>query len=163
MRRFGAVIRIAASTHVSAPRPLVFAFLADRHNHWHLAGRSLEPLEIGQDRAGQLSGVVAIRGPLGIRRRARTRVVTVGEPEVLAGVAELVGGTTAEVCWELADGGERGTLVELSATVTAVTPRDRVLLALGGRVWMRRVFARTIDLLAARVLALAETAPLQAA
>jgi Polyketide cyclase / dehydrase and lipid transport len=157
------VIRIAASTHVSAPRSLVFAFLADRNNHWHLAGRSLEPLEIGQDGAGQLSGVVAIRGPLGIRRRALTRVVTVGEPEVLAGVAEVVGGTTADVCWELVDAGERGTLIELSATVTVASRLDRLLLALGGRLWMRRVFAGTLDLLARRLQALPVAVPLQAA
>jgi hypothetical protein len=157
------VIRIAASTHVPAPRSLVFAFLADRNNHWHLAGRSLEPLEIGQNGAGQLSGLVAIRGPLGIRRRARTRVITVDEPEVLAGVAELVGGTTADVCWELVDAGERGTLIELSATVTEASPLDGLLLALGGRVWMRRVFARTLELLARRVNVSAATAALQAA
>jgi hypothetical protein len=157
------VIKIAASTHVSAPRPLVFAFLADRNNHWHLAGRSLEPLEIGQTGAGQLAGVVAIWGPLGVRRRARTRVVTVDEPELLAGVAELAGGTTADVRWELVDAGERGTLIELSATVTAASPLDRLLLALGGRLWMRRVFARTLDLLARRVEPVAAPAPLQAA
>jgi hypothetical protein len=158
------VIRIAATSHVPAPRRIVFAFLADRDNHWHLAGRRIEALEIGQDAAGQLSGLVLIRGPFGVRRRARTRVVQVSEPMVLGGVAELGRRTTAVVRWDLGEvaGGE-ATRVELSASVTAASPLDRLLLALGGRVWMKHVFAVTLELLADRLQGAQARAALQAA
>lgn len=158
------MVRIIASSHVPAPRRLVFAFLADRNNHWHLAGRRIEPLEIEQDGAGQLSGLVVIRGPLGVRRRARTRVVEVREPMLLGGVAELGRRTAAVVRWDLGevDGGA-ATRVELSASVTAASPLDRLLLALGGRIWMEHVFATTLQLLAERLRGAEEPAPLQAA
>jgi hypothetical protein len=158
------VIHIAATSHVPASRRLVFAFLADRDNHWHLAGRRIEPLEIGQDAAGQLTGLVVVRGPLGMRRHARTRVVQVREPTLLGGVAELGRRTTAVVRWDLTEvtGGE-ATRVELSASVTAASAGDRVLLALGGRAWMQHVFATTLELLAERLRGVPEPVPLRAA
>jgi hypothetical protein len=145
------VIRIASSTLVSAPRPLVFAFLADRDNHWHLAGRGIELLEIGEEADRRLSGLVLIRGPLGVRRRARTRVLDVREPALLGGVARVGRGTIAEVRWNLRDAAPSGTRVELSASVSAADRLDRALLALGGGFWMARLFDSTLSRLAERL------------
>jgi hypothetical protein len=157
------VTRIAASTLVPEPRSLVFAFLADRNNHWQLAGRRIEPLEIGEDAKGQLSGVVAIRGPFGVRRKARTRIVTMREPRLLGGIAEIGGRTRAEVRWDLDELPGRGTRVVLSASVSSAGRLDRLLLGLGGRVWMERVFAGTLELLAGQLGAIDAPAPLKAA
>jgi hypothetical protein len=86
------------------------------------------------------SGRVRIHGPLGLRRTARTTVVDATPSHVMHGTAELSGGTLARVAWELGqDAG--GTTVRLSAEVDQATLPDRLLLAVGGRAWMRRHFA----------------------
>jgi hypothetical protein len=142
---------IAAEIVVRSPPEVVFAFLAEMHNHWTLAGRRIELLEIGQAADGSPCGVVMIRGPLGIRRRARTRVLRVCKPSLLGGVAEVGAGTRAHVQWDLKAAGEDSTLVSLSAVLANAGPVDRLLLLAGGRIWMRRVFAATLRLLAERL------------
>lgn len=85
------------------------------------------------------SGRVRIHGPLGLRRTALTTVVDATPSQVIHGTAELSGGTLARVAWEL--GEDAGaTSVRLSADVEHAALPDRVLLALGGRVWMKRRF-----------------------
>lgn len=126
---------LTATRHVAASPEAVFAFLAKLENHWKLAGRWVEPLSI--DDSG---GEVCIHGPLGLRRTARTTVIDATPHSGMHGTAELSGGTLATVAWELAaEGG--GTRVHLSAEVERAAPLDRLLLALGGRLWMRRRFA----------------------
>jgi hypothetical protein len=90
-----------------------------------------------------------VRGPLGLSRTAHTHVTASREPRLLIGVAELQGGTRARVSWTLA-GRVSQTRVRLAADVEHAAPIDRLLLALGGRVWMRRTFRRALERLVER-------------
>src|SRR3954447_20245836 len=125
-------MRIEASRVVAASPEAVFSFLASLENHWKLAGRWVEVVSIDDG-----SGRVRIHGPLGLRRTARTTVVDAEPSHVMHGTAELSGGTLARVAWELGEDAG-GTAVRLSAEVEKAAPGDRLLLALGGRAWMRR-------------------------
>ena len=90
------------------------------------------------------SGRVRIRGPLGLRRTARTAVADATPSHVMHGTAELSGGTLARVAWELAED-TGGTTVRLSAAVERAAPMDRLLLAVGGRAWMKRRFDAILE------------------
>jgi hypothetical protein len=81
-------------------------------------------------------------GPFGIGRVAETRIVEAEEPSLLLGTAEL-GRTNASVRWEIRRE-ERGSHVTLSATIERLSPGDRLLLLLGGRRWLRIVFASAV-------------------
>lgn len=133
---------IVASTWVGRPPEEIYALLADLREHWRLAGRWVQALELGDD-----GGVVRLRGPLGVTRTARTRVVLAEAPGLLAGEAVL-GATRANVSWLLRTEGE-GTRVTLRADVVEATSGDRLLLALGGRKWLRARFRVTLARLAA--------------
>jgi Polyketide cyclase / dehydrase and lipid transport len=124
---------------VPAGRETVFAFLIDLANHWDLADRWVEVVSLTAAHDG---GSVRVHGPLGLRRTVDTRVLAVDRPARIDGVAEL-GRTRALVAWALAEEGE-GTRVRLTATVLAASPLDRLLLAAGGRIWLRRRFAATL-------------------
>jgi hypothetical protein len=86
---------------------------------------------------------VRIAGPLGLSRVARTRVLEADEPYRLEGRADIGRGTVGSVRWtiEPANGGSR---VTLSAVVERAGALDRAILALGGRVWLRRGFADVV-------------------
>ena len=141
---------IEAVGDVPAPRAQVFAFLEALPNHWALAGRWIKVVSLnGSADEAPDGGVVRIHGPLGLRRTARTRVLSGEPPERISGSAELSGGTTATVSWTLAEASE-GTQVRLAAQVDAVRLGDRLLLAVGGRAWMRRHFAEVLRVLAAQ-------------
>jgi len=84
-----------------------------------------------------------MRGPFGLGRVARTRVVSSEEPSSLHGLAELRGGTRASVRWNIVS--ERpGSRVTLTATVERASAVDRVVLLLGGRRWLERVFEAAV-------------------
>ena len=137
---------IEATALVPALPDEVFGFLCDLENHWRLTGRHVEVLELNGDRDG---ATVRVRGPLGVRRTARTNVTASRTPRLLIGVAELPNGTRARVSWTLA-GRMNRTRVRLAANVEHAAPADRLLLALGGRRWMTRMFERALERLAAR-------------
>ena len=141
-----AIASIEAEALIPAPREEVYAFLSDLRNHWLLTARAISVVQLDGDSDG---GTVRIRGPAGIGRTARTRVTAQREPRLIIGVAELPGGTRARVSWTLADRVGK-TRVRLAADVERTTPFDRVLLAIGGRAYMQRVFSRTLDRLAER-------------
>lgn len=130
---------------MAAAPEAVFGFLSDLENHWKLTGRWVEAISIDDG-----SGRVRIHGPLGLRRTARTTVVDASPSHVMHGTAELSGGTVARVAWELGEDAG-GTAVRLSAVVERAAKRDRVLLALGGRIWMRRHFASILARLDAQL------------
>jgi hypothetical protein len=67
----------------------------------------------------------------------------------MIGVAELPGGTRARVSWTLA-GRVNRTRVRLAADIERTAPLDRVVLALGGRAYMQRLFRRTLEQLVER-------------
>ena len=140
---------IEAAALVPAPPEDVFAFLSDLRNHWRLADRFVEvlTLEASDDGARADGGRVRLRGPLGLRRTAVTRVVAAKPPRLLIGTADLQGGTRARVSWVIARrlGASR---VRLAAEVERAGTLDRLLLAAGGRRWLRRRFERTLERLA---------------
>jgi uncharacterized protein YndB with AHSA1/START domain len=132
--------RITAETVVDAPPARVFAFLSDLRNHWRLEGKFVALDALDDDAKG---GRVRMVGPLGLGRVARTRVVAADPDTALRGSAELGGGTRATVRWDIAPH-ERGSRVTLAATIDHASPLDRVLLALGGRAWLERLFSSAV-------------------
>ena len=140
---------VEATALVPAPVEAVFAFLDDLENHWIVADRFVEVLDLHRPDGGRAAGgYVRLRGPLGVRRTVETRVVAIKAPRLLIGTAEAGGGTRARVSWSLA-GHRESTRVRLAAAIETATALDRALLALGGRLWLRRRFAATLDGLAA--------------
>jgi uncharacterized protein YndB with AHSA1/START domain len=141
--------RIAAEAVVAASPAQVFTFLSDLRNHWRLEGRFVELDALHADARG---GRVRMVGPFGIGRIATTRVVAADPDTTLRGSAELSGGTRAAVRWDIAPH-EQGSRVTLTATVERASRLDRVLLALGGRRWLERLFVSAVrrlgDVLAA--------------
>jgi hypothetical protein len=130
-----------------------FAFLSRAHNHRRLATPQVRLRALDLTQAGDLRGaVMVLRGPLWLRRLARTRVVRVSRPEYLAGTARVGWGTEVQVRWDLSGpAGTRVTDVSLTATVTRLATTERLLLAIGGRAWVRRVFAATLERLDAEL------------
>jgi hypothetical protein len=154
-----AAAEIEASAIVAASPGEVFDFLSDLANHWRLVDRFVEVIELdGQPGSPPNSGLVRLRGPLGVRRTVRTRVTAARRPRLIIGTAELGDHTRARVSWALA--GRLGqTRVRLAAEVEHADTLDRLLLALGGRAWLRRRFAYGLEALAQRFAESARSAP----
>src|SRR3954451_13531611 len=102
---------IATSRHIPAPPEAVFGFLADLANHWRLIDRWTEIVELDP---GGRAATVRLRGPLGVRRLARTRVLEAEAPRLLVGEARIGRRTVGRVRWTLAPDDD-GALVALSA------------------------------------------------
>jgi hypothetical protein len=131
---------VEAKGLVTAAPEDVFEFLTELPNHWLLASRFVEVVSLD----GSDGGRVRLRGPLGLRRTVVTRVVAVRPHRLMIGTAEIGSRTRARVSWTLA--GRLGdTRVRLAADIERAGLVDRLLLALGGRAWLRRRFAGTLD------------------
>lgn len=141
---------LVASALVPAPAEAVFGVLGVLENHWRLADRWVEVMSLDGGSAGRHlgGGRVRMRGPLGVSRVADTRVCAVDPPRSIDGTAELRSGTRARVSWGL-EPVAGGTRVRLGAVLERATTLDRLLLALGGRWWLRRRFRVTLTQLAA--------------
>ena len=154
---------VEAAALVPAPPEEVFAFLSDLRNHWRLADRFVEVLTLDTTEGAPANGgQVRVRGPLGLRRTATTRVVASRAPRLIIGTAELASGTRARVSWILA-GRLGSTRVRLAAELERTRPVDRLVLAVGGRWWLRRRFAATLERLAGEISAPGAVAPPQTA
>jgi polyketide cyclase/dehydrase/lipid transport protein len=130
----------------------VFEFLSDLSNHWRLVDRFVEVISLtGADGGPPDSGVVRLRGPLGVRRTVHTRVTATRSPRLIIGTAELGPGTRARVSWTLASRLGQ-TEVRLAAQVERAGPLDRLLLKLGGRRWLRQRFAFGLERLASTMI-----------
>lgn len=130
---------IYAEREISAPPERVFGFLSDLRNHWRLEERAFLALE----EVGEKSGVIRLKGPLGLSRRARTRVLEAEAHRRVAGRADLSLGTVGLVAWEILPRGATS-VVRLSAEVATASLPDRVVLALGGKRWIRGLFERAL-------------------
>jgi hypothetical protein len=142
-------MEISARRALPVGREEAFAFLSRPHNHRRLATAriGLRQLEVTGD--GELRGArMVLRGPLWLRRPVRTRVVSARRPRHLAGTAWVGRGTEVRVRWDLDDAGAGATVAILTATVMRLATPERVLLALGGRAWVQRLFVATLERLA---------------
>jgi hypothetical protein len=140
-------MRIASSTEVAVPPATVFAFLIQRQNHWLLSGPKIELLELAESPEGHFGAQVLLRGPLRLRRHARTRIDTVREPWFLGGTVELGDHTTVHVGWHLRPANGNETRVVLSALPATLSRLDALLFLAGGTIWTRRLLASTLELL----------------
>jgi uncharacterized protein YjiS (DUF1127 family) len=137
---------IAATGEIPAPRETVFAFLSSLENHVALGRGSVELLSLKR-RAGMASeAVVRLRGPLAIRRTASTAISGTRAPEWIFGRAWIGPRTRAFVAWQI-ESAPHGSTVSLRATVDRAGLSDGLLLALGGRWWLRRRFASALSCL----------------
>lgn len=146
-RKRGLGSDICASASIGAAAPSLFAFLSDLENHWQLNDRFVEVLSLEGPVGARTGGVVGLRGPLGLRRSVKTRVLAALEPRRMLGSAVIGRRTHARVSWTIEPRG-RGSRVELAARIESTAPLDRLLLALGGRRWLRRRFVATLERLA---------------
>src|SRR5262245_43092131 len=141
---------IVATGRVGASPALVFAFLENLENHRLLTGGAMAIEELDGPPGARTGSRVQLRGPLGIRRRARTRILDSRAPGWMIGSAEIGRETRALISWTVAEDGV-GSRVRLKAEIAHLSLPDRVLLALGGRRWMRRLFEESIIALAERL------------
>lgn len=139
---------IAVDADLPARPDSLFRFLADLDNHRRLVDGRLEIVELDGPPGRRTGGRVEMHGPLGIHRTASTRVEHAERDRELSGTASVSEATSARLIWTLSPR-ERGTSVRLAVEVKAGTLRDRALLALGGRAWLRRRFAEALRRLAA--------------
>ena len=150
-----AAAEIEATAVVDAPPDEVFDFLCDLGNHWRLVDRLVTVVSLEGDPPDR--AVVRLHGPLGLRRTVHTHVTASRAPRLLIGVAEM-GDTRALVSWTL--GAHRGrTRVRLAAEIQEASALDRLLLACGGRAWMRRRFGYGLTRLAERFQPTPERSP----
>lgn len=142
------MIEISAHRALPVEPAEAFAFLSRPHNHRRLATARVRVRELDVSGEGELRGaLMVLHGPLWLRRPARTRVISTRPPRQLAGTARVGSGTEVEVRWEL-DGVGAGAVASLTARVTRLAAPERLLLAIGGRIWVRRLFAATLERLA---------------
>ena len=135
---------VVARRAVAASPAQVFDFLADLRNHWLLEDRFVELAGLDDEGSSPLGGWVRLTGPLGIRREARTRVLSAhppaaGVPGRLAGRADIGARTTGRVSWEIVARADGGSLVTLAAVAERTSLLDRMLIACG-RWWLQRTF-----------------------
>lgn len=131
---------ISATRVIPADCGDVFGLLLDLENHWRIAGRFVEVVELDGPSGARTGGRVRIRGPLGVRRTARTQVDFARPVEEMGGSAEVGRATSADVRWLLRPHAG-GAQVTLAASIRHAGRLDRVLLGLGGIAWLRRRFA----------------------
>jgi hypothetical protein len=152
-------MEISARRRLPVAPDEAFAFLSRPHNHRRLATARIALGDLDVTRDGRLRGAqMVLRGPLWLRRPARTRVLSTRPPAYLAGIARVGSGTEVEVRWELEptgtgteDGAPVGTVAALTATVTRLATPERILLAIGGRAWVRRLLEATLQRLKTEV------------
>jgi hypothetical protein len=149
-RGLGARREIAATREIPAPRETIFGFLASLENHAALGRGSVEllSLECWTGRASE--AVVRLHGPLAIRRTASTVITGARAPESISGRAWIAPRTRAFVSWQIVSA-PHGSTVSVGAIVETAGLRDQLLLALGGRWWLRRRFASALSCLSHRI------------
>lgn len=138
---------LRAATDVAASADAVHDFLGQLRNHWRLTGPGVRLVELDHNHGG----VVSLHGPLGVRRTIRTKVLPTSSGRRLEGQAQIGRTTLASVSWTITDRRPTGCHVSLEARLDRAGPFDRLLLALGGRRWLRSLLHATIARLPALV------------
>ena len=148
---FPPLMTISAFAEIPTAPEDVFRVLGRLEHHWELTDGSIEVLVLdrGPNGGRAVGGRLRLRGPLGIRRTVRARILSVEAPHRLDGRAEVGRSTAVRIRWAVLRRGE-GSIVALSAIVLRAGMLDRALLALGGRRWLRRRFRRALGRLACR-------------
>jgi hypothetical protein len=137
----------SAALLVRAPADAVYDFLERLPNHALITGDGLRLEGVAAD---GMSALISMRGPLGIRRTARTRVTARNRPRGFGGTAAVGRRTVAYVHWAI-EYADADSLVTLTATILRAGALDRLLLTIGGTQWLARSFDRAVALLAAAV------------
>ena len=96
-------------------------------------------------------GRVRVKGPLGLSRVARTSVVRAERPRLLTGTADIGRRTHGAVRWEIAPLVPDSSHVRFVAQVERASALDRVVLALGGRWWLKRIVVRAVRRMGATI------------
>jgi hypothetical protein len=129
---------IDASRAVDLAAEDVFAFLEHLPNHWRLEPRFAEVAVLGPS-----SGLVRLRGPLGVSRVVSTRVEATVPPRRHEGTARTGSRTVGRIRWSIIPSA-RGCRVTLSGRVERASRGDRWLLALGGAYWLSEIFRNAL-------------------
>lgn len=129
--------RIAATADVPAAADDVFGLVADLDRHVLLTDHRMQILHLDGPVGARSGGVIELRGPLGLRRRARTRVGEATFPSRLTGTARTESGSRAVLRWRL-EPSAGGTRVRAELEIEA-TPFDRLLMLCGGRRWLAQL------------------------
>jgi hypothetical protein len=140
---------VTAVRLVEAPIAEIYRFLDRLPNHERLTGSRLRLLELAADRQGAR---MRVRGPFGLRRTVETTITYRRAPYAMGGIAGTGRRTSAEVHWTLDPAGS-GTVVTLTAILHRRSAADRLLLALGGRRWLRSAFEQALAALAGQMKA----------
>jgi hypothetical protein len=140
-------VELSAAATISASPERVFAYLRRLDRHWALTGPRAVPLRAQDDGDGY---VLRLRGPVGIRRTVRTRIVSLREPALLVGRVEAGRRTRATLSWSITScpGGSR---VVLAARTDSLGLADRLLLLGGGRWWLGHTLRGALGRLQARL------------
>lgn len=150
--RFGCV---SARRAIAANPKQLFNFLSDIENHWLIAEGFVESLP-SELTGGVHVREVRLRGPLGLRRKARTCVLLSHAPRLIVGRAVVGRRTVARISWVLARGPSGSTDVELSAVIERLGALDGLVLLLGGKRLLEGHFEGALRLLAGLAVASGE-------
>ena len=152
----------AACAEVDAPAGEVFAFLANLHNHWRLAGPWIEVVTVTTADALADRATIRLRGPLGMVFPVETQIDEVHEPHTIKGRGAC-GGSRGEVTWSLVDGESGSTLVSVDVRLRRAAIHHRAIWVAGGRAWLARRLAHTVAGLDRDLAAHAAVSPAHAA
>jgi hypothetical protein len=131
-----AAMSIGARASIAASPSEVFGLLGDLDRHREITDRGLRIVSLQGPPGRRTGGLVELRGPAGLTRLARTSVHGAEPHSRLWGAAETAEGAEAFLEWRVEPDGD-GTQVEVRVYVRAGSWRDRLLLRLGGKLWLR--------------------------
>lgn len=136
---------IVARRQISARSAEVVRFLDDLENHARLAPGSVEVLSLERGNDAAAHAVVRLRGPLGIRRTARTELLPISRgSRSIHGRASIGSRTSATIVWTITACGRGNSDVTLYARVEHAAPFDRLLLRVGAARWLSGHFATAL-------------------